>query len=166
MRDASRCDLTQQPCLLGNVTNANKEEADVRRHQVTYTRSYNLEVNDRCLPRLGQPEECRLEEHRLEERRLYALLFSARKLLGDKECFIGLVVSELDARAAFCFFVFVLLEVRSHYVTQAKLELTVQSRLVFYLCGSSCLSPPSAKISGVRQHLLFGDCMFFSSVRI
>lgn len=61
---------------------------------------------------------------------------------------------------------FFFLEVRSHYVTQAKLELTVQSRLVFYLCGSSCLSPPSAKISGVHQHLLFGDCMFFSSVRI
>lgn len=103
MRDASRCDLTQQPCLLGIVTNANKE-ADIRRHQVTYARSYNQEVNDRCLPRLGLPEECRL----------YALLFSARELLGDKECFIDIVVSGLDARAAFCFFVFVLLEVRSH----------------------------------------------------
>lgn len=62
--------------------------------------------------------------------------------------------------------VFVLLEVRCHYVTRAKLGLTVQSRLVFYLCASSCLSPPSAKISGVQQHLRFGDCIFFSSVRI
>lgn len=102
-----------------------------------------------------------------EEHKLYALFFSARELLGDKECFIGDVVSELDAHATFCFFVSVLFEVGSHCVTQAKLELTVQSRLVvFYLCGSSCLSPPSAKISGVHQHLLFGDCIFFSGVRI
>lgn len=76
------------------------------------------------------------------------------------------MVSELDAHTAFCFSVFVLLEVRSHSVTQAKLELTVHSRLVFYLCGSSCLSSSSAKNSGVQQHLLFGDCVFFSSVRI
>lgn len=36
-----------------------------------------------------------------EEHSLCALFFSACKLLGEKECFFGIVISERDAHTAF-----------------------------------------------------------------
>lgn len=99
-------------------------------------------------PRLGL-----LGEHRLA----LALFFSGGRLLRDTGYFI--VIGPQSLTLALPLFVFVWLDRRSYYVTQARLELTGQSTSL------TCVDPPASALLLLgfhqRQHILPDDCNSF-----